>query len=210
MPISEFILDSTMANAAGFQHFSGPFVTVLSSKTSQRYRLQSDNLPALWTLIQSLENRLHKHFSGNNAGGPLEFSYTSSLPLHEYFSEIDGHFQKRQTLRSLQEQLAHSTTQLRAIERRLLSRFKDKTPVPLTNLDTLLEGTYRHVQDTTDKVEECLQDLEKSGNNLACITSILVFLMHLTASMPFEEVAMVQTALSPIVNDSQEQVSLTT
>ena len=36
----EFVLDSTMANAAGFQHLAGPIVTVLSSKTSQRYRLQ--------------------------------------------------------------------------------------------------------------------------------------------------------------------------
>jgi hypothetical protein len=29
-----------MANAAGFQYLGGPIVTVLSSKTSQRYRLQ--------------------------------------------------------------------------------------------------------------------------------------------------------------------------
>ena len=39
-PPSEFVLDSTMANAAGFQHLGGAVVTVLSSKTSQRYRLQ--------------------------------------------------------------------------------------------------------------------------------------------------------------------------
>ncbi len=41
-----------MANAAGFQYYGGPFVTVLSSKTSQRYRLQSDNLPSLWMLTK--------------------------------------------------------------------------------------------------------------------------------------------------------------
>ena len=35
---TEFVLDSTMSNAAGFQYFGGPYVTVLSSKTSQRYR----------------------------------------------------------------------------------------------------------------------------------------------------------------------------
>ena len=31
------------------------------------------------------------------------------------------------------------------IQRRLLTRFKDKTPAPLANLDVLLEGTYRQV-----------------------------------------------------------------
>ena len=46
-------------------------------------------------------------------------------------------------LLSLQEQLSQRTMQFRSIERRLLSRFKDKTPTALTNLDTLLEGTYR-------------------------------------------------------------------
>ena len=112
--ISEFVLDSTMANAAGFQHFCGPFVTILSSKNSQRYRIQSDNLPALWLLIQSLENRLHAMFdnttinnksdsvsSSNQNSSQLEFSYSASLPLHEYFTEIETHFHKRNKLNLL-------------------------------------------------------------------------------------------------------------
>ena len=100
-----------MANAAGFQHFCGPFVTILSSKNSQRYRIQSDNLSALWLLIQSLENRLHSMFdhpsNKNGSGGPsnqnspLEFSYSASLPLHEYFTEIETHFHKRNKLELL-------------------------------------------------------------------------------------------------------------
>ena len=102
--------------------------------------------------------------------------------------------------------MAQRTAQLRAIERRMLARFKDKTPVPLINMDTLMEGTYRHVLETTDLIEECQMDVARASNNLSCITSILVFLMHLTASMTFEEVTLVQSALSPIVNSSQDQV----
>ena len=108
----------------------------------------------------------------------------------------------------LKEQLGQRTTQLRAIERRLLTRFKDKTPTPLTNLDTLMEGTYRHILETTELVEECQTDVARSSNNLSCITSILVFLMQLMASMTYDEVALVQSALSPVVNTSQEQVFL--
>jgi Bardet-Biedl syndrome 9 protein len=44
-----------------------------------------------------------------------------------------------------QQQLSERSAQFRSIERRLLTRFKDKTPTPLTNLDTLLEATYRQV-----------------------------------------------------------------
>ena len=98
---AEFVLDSTMANAAGFQYFGGHFVTVLSSKTSQRYRLQSDNLPALWLLIHSLETRLHNRFTGSGSGNELKCSYSSSLPLHGYFSEIETHFHKRNKMDTL-------------------------------------------------------------------------------------------------------------
>ena len=40
---TEFVLDSTMSNAAGFQYFGGPYVTVLSSKTSQRHSISKDS-----------------------------------------------------------------------------------------------------------------------------------------------------------------------
>jgi Bardet-Biedl syndrome 9 protein len=42
--------------------------------------------------------------------------------------------------------LSQRSAQFRSIQRRLLTRFKDKTPAPLQNLDTLLEGTYRQVK----------------------------------------------------------------
>lgn len=45
--------------------------------------------------------------------------------------------------------LNQRASQFRAIQRRLLTRFKDKTPSPLANLDTLLEGTYRQVCNTS-------------------------------------------------------------
>ena len=45
--------------------------------------------------------------------------------------------------------LAQRSQQFRAIQRRLLTRFKDKTPAPLANLDTLLDGTYRQVWSCT-------------------------------------------------------------
>ena len=112
---AEFVLDSTMANAAGFQHLCGPFVTILSSKNSQRYRIQSDNLPALWLLIQSLENRLQAMFdrsanTNSDSGSPLEFSYSASLPLHEYFTEIETHFHKRNKLQLLMVSRYHRRT----------------------------------------------------------------------------------------------------
>ena len=109
--------------------------------------MQSDDLPALWPLTREIEARLqrmHSRAGADNGGdGSLQCSYSASLPMHEYFSEIEAHFHKRERQKQLCDQLAQRTTQFRSIERRLLARFKDKTPTTLTNLDTLLEGTYR-------------------------------------------------------------------
>lgn len=41
--------------------------------------------------------------------------------------------------------------QYQAIQRRLLSRFKDKTPAPLNYLDALLEGTHEQVYNISFK-----------------------------------------------------------
>ena len=56
----EYVLDSSMTNAAGFQQYGGPVITVLSSKTSQRYRLQSENLPSIWLITYQVKKRLEQ------------------------------------------------------------------------------------------------------------------------------------------------------
>ena len=55
------------------------------------------------------------------------------------------HSQQRLNQTKYRELLAQRAQQFRTIQRRLLTRFKDKTPAPLANLDTLLDGTYRQV-----------------------------------------------------------------
>ena len=165
----EFVLDSSMSNAAGFQVYGGPVITVLSSKTSQRYRLQSENLPAIWLITEQVKRRLEQRFTKSDGSSDLECSYTSSLPLQEFFTEIDSYFSKRKQYKSVLETLTQRMSQFRAIERRLLTRFKDKTPSPLTNLDMLLEGTYRQVLASCDQMENCTNEEGKSAANLGCI-----------------------------------------
>jgi len=52
----------------------------------------------------------------------------------------------RQDLEQCYEWLGRHAHQFRSIQKRLLTRFKDKTPVGLAHLDTLLDGTYMQVR----------------------------------------------------------------
>ena len=53
--------------------------------------------------------------------------------------------QMRCSLTQCREVMRRQSLQFRAVQKRLLTRFKDKTPSGLSHLDTLLEGTYRQV-----------------------------------------------------------------
>jgi Bardet-Biedl syndrome 9 protein len=94
---------SGTSSAAGFQCYGGrgSVVTVLAAKSSQRYRLQCDTLPPLCLLTSQLVERLNRHFSKQKDFG---CSYSSSLPVHELFSEIGTHFLFREKARKIQVQ----------------------------------------------------------------------------------------------------------
>jgi len=89
------------SNAAGFLCYGGrgSVVTVLAAKSSQRYRLQCDSLPSLCLFTSQLVDRLNRHFAKHK---DFVCSYSSSLPVHELFSEIGTHFLFREKARKIQ------------------------------------------------------------------------------------------------------------
>ncbi|RXN22946.1 PTHB1 isoform X2 [Labeo rohita] len=136
------------SSALGFQLITGSRVIVLASKTSQRYRIQSESFEDIWLVAKELVQRFDQHFASL---GVKDFrnSFTGPIPLPEYFETVDHHFELRVNAQKYQDLLSERAVQFRAIQRRLLTRFKDKTPGPLQNLDTLMEGTYRQVSTIT-------------------------------------------------------------
>ena len=54
--------------------------------------------------------------------------------------------------------------------------------------------------------EACQLEQATSSNNLSCITSMLIFLVRLMTGMKLEESEKIEAALSPFVQQSQEQV----
>ncbi|GFO18472.1 protein pthb1-like isoform x1 [Plakobranchus ocellatus] len=192
--------------ALGFQYFGGgPIVTVLASKTSQRYRLQCDRLEAIWLPMRELVARLNGHFRKGSAHSDFRVSFDGALPLQEYFELVDTHFEFRTGSDKCRELLGQRASQFRTIQKRLLTRFKDKTPAPLQNLDTLLEGTYRQILALADAVDENSVAEMVSANNLSSGTYLLNLLLKLWVDMVEEEFRVLETTLSPVVNASEEQ-----
>lgn len=104
----------------------------------EKYRFQSDSLSNIWLFCNLLIERL-------SASSTIEFEYGDPLPLNDYFLIIDRHYELRVECEQINSTLEILSKQFRAIQKRLLNKFKDKTPTLLDNLDILLENTSQQV-----------------------------------------------------------------
>ncbi|XP_019393982.1 PREDICTED: protein PTHB1 isoform X2 [Crocodylus porosus] len=195
--------DEDQVNSLGFQFLAGSRITLLASKTSQRYRIQSDQLEDIWLIANELTLRLEEHFKKQNCKDFL-CTFSGSIPLQEYFECIDHHFELRLNAEKFQELLSERAIQFRAIERRLLTRFKDKTPAPLQHLDTLLEGTYRQVIALADAAQENQANLFQAFIKLKSATHLVIMLISLWQKLSPDQVAILEATFLPLMQDTQE------
>ncbi|XP_053083687.1 protein PTHB1 isoform X2 [Pangasianodon hypophthalmus] len=190
-------------NALAFQFIAGSRVTVLASKTSQRYRIQSESFEDIWLVAKELVQRFERHFAKL---GVKDFrnSFSGPIPLTEYFETVDHHFELRVNAQKYQDLLSERAVQFRAIQRRLLTRFKDKTPAPLQNLDTLMEGTYRQVIALADAAEENRACLVQAFSRLCSATHLLILLVSLWQGLSIDQTAILEATLLPLLQDTPQ------
>ncbi|XP_066210488.1 protein PTHB1 isoform X1 [Saccopteryx leptura] len=195
--------EDDQVNIMGFQFLGGSQVTLLASKTSQRYRIQSEQFEDLWLITNELIIRLQEHFEKQ---GIKDFacSFSGPMPLQEYFELIDHHFELRVNGENLEELLAERAVQFRAIQRRLLTRFKDKTPAPLQHLDSLLDGTYKQVIALADAVEETQGSLRQAFTRLQSASRLVLLLLGLWQKLSADQTAVLEAAFLPLQQDTQE------
>lgn len=195
--------DDDQVNVMGFRLLGGSRVTLLASRTSQRYRIQSDQFEDLWLITNELILRLQEYFE-NQGIKDFACSFSGCIPLQEYFELIDHHFELRINGKKLEELLSERAVQFRAIQRRLLTRFRDKTPAPLQHLDTLLDGTYKQVMALADAVEENQDRLLQSSAGLRSATYLLILLVRLWQKLSADQTAILEAAFLPLQEDTQE------
>ncbi|XP_074642219.1 protein PTHB1-like [Tubulanus polymorphus] len=200
----DLVEEDSGGNAIGLQFYGDSVVTILASKTSQRYRLQSDKFEALWLPTYEIVSRLDMY---HRTRGQADFkaTFSGNIPLHEFFEVIDSHFQYRNNDLQIKDQLSQRAGQFRAIQRRLLTRFKDKTPAPLVNLDTLLDGTYKQLLHIADLAEDNKKNLEQISSALSCTVRLINFLISLWRPLTDKEFYILESSLTPLVSDMNEQ-----
>ncbi len=210
------------------QFYCGSDVTIRVSKSRLKCRLQSSCFEAMWLLTNQLVRRIVSYHSKmrkmaeakRDAGDekkqpsdggkaprpvPLRITYKDMLPLKDYFRLIDEHFNQRVVLMRLEATLEFTANQFRAVQRRLLVRFKHKNPAPLNNLDLLLRETFMRLNALADSVVACKQKLKAAASNLSCGTHLLLLLVRFKFGLDAKNAYLMEAFLSPVVDDTEKQ-----
>lgn len=88
-------VDESMSNAVALEHIGdGTVVSILASKSTNKYRLQSDSLAALALPVVELQRRLQLALPG------LRISLDSTPPVVELWSLVELHFAAQNELQN--------------------------------------------------------------------------------------------------------------
>ena len=67
--------------------------------------------------------------------------------MEELWACVDSHLASRQAVAAIDAKLDLAAHQLRAVQKRLLLRYKDKQPASVAHLDLLIHATFNQLQD---------------------------------------------------------------
>ncbi|XP_078489458.1 protein PTHB1-like [Ciona intestinalis] len=182
----EFCQSDSGPSCIGFEYFHGAKATILTSKSSNRYRVQCDIYDGLWLVTNELVRRLNDK--------NIEVTTQESPNLSEYFDIVDQHYLLRVGCEELTFGLEQRAQQYRAIQRRLLTRFKDKTPSSLNCLDTLLEGTHLQLMSLADALVQHDERTRISSNILSSASLLLALMVKLWSRMGDQQGAVLRGA----------------
>ena len=185
------------ASASVFTLFTwgwGEDVTVLVSKKSGRYRLQGGCYHAFGVLMAELVSRLTsfyqeeskhsgqlavvQHEAGREAE-ELVLKFEEDLPLNDFFPLLERHHAQRAAVSALHGRLTRLSQQFRAVQKRLLVRYKDKNPTPLLHFDVLLTETYDAIVQVSALLDTEQAALSALSSQLAAASQHLVLLLSL-------------------------------
>lgn len=198
---SDFVSDIT-SQTVGMQFLHGAQVSILVSRSSQKYRIQSDSFAALWLPTMELIRRLHQYYKRSVNGEALKYSFSSNLPLQEYFDIIDKYFEVRQRGMELEEHLGQRAAQFRVVQKCVLTKLKDKTPTPLNNFDSLLEVTQRELLSLANQQMEACKAHENVISMLSSASQLILLLLKLKVQMNSADFKIFQAAFAVDLNSS--------
>ncbi|KAK2962383.1 putative BBS9 protein [Blattamonas nauphoetae] len=161
---------------------SGHDASILVSMNTGRYRVQSTTLDGLRVISEELQMRIRDHYAEddeNDEQEPLLLTTSDPIPFGVVLPLIDAHFEIRQNLRETVNDMEKKANLLRAIEKRLLVRCKEKSVSNLSNMDVFFDQTINEQRNNIYRASHLFEELSASSIRLDNAMAVLTFIAEL-------------------------------
>eukprot|EP00828_Plagiopyla_frontata_P009753 TRINITY_DN15050_c0_g1_i1.p2 TRINITY_DN15050_c0_g1~~TRINITY_DN15050_c0_g1_i1.p2 ORF type:complete len:249 (+),score=33.48 TRINITY_DN15050_c0_g1_i1:229-975(+) len=159
--------------------------TILQAKSSTKYRFQSSCFEGLQYCFREFVQRVE------NMQG-IQIIYGEALPLQDFFGLIIDHNELFETMTQNSKELEAKATKFRIIQKRLLTRYKEKNPTPLNSLDILFQQCYQDIIDQGTKNSQIISAFYACSKKLALATNFIALLLKLRFNLSNSAYQMVQ------------------
>merc|ERR1711933_382276 len=149
-------------------------------------------------VVDELIRRIHKIESN------AVLLFKDELPLNEYLQRITNRYSIYLQIRFLEKNLEKLSDQFRVIQKRLLTRYKNKNPTPLNQMDVLLKETYQSIIGDANKLQSLNAKLEFLSHRLWNIQNLLLILMQCKFQLDDANMSILTSFLSIGTNEIAE------
>jgi len=105
------------------------------------------------------------------------------LPIHEVNELLDEHNAIKERITEREGELEKLSSLYRAIQKRLLLRFKDKNPAPLNNLDLLLKSVYQKIMNISNDIKSLQREMSNNCSKLSFALEILFLVLKIQTKL---------------------------
>ncbi|CAD8199543.1 unnamed protein product [Paramecium pentaurelia] len=170
-------IDSSLLNQSLMTlQMTNSTVSILANKQNDRWRLQSDNFEAISFLLHELVVRERENVK-----------YTEDVPLKDIFGVIDEHFTLKLSLKEYEKDLEQKATEFRAIQKKILQRFKENNPASVESMNSLLELCFQQFIQLMDNTQKCQNIFKQLQHNLQCMIHLMLLLCYLRFKITQEQ-----------------------
>lgn len=162
------VFGNVAPNVLSMHYLNGADATVLVSKNAARFKLQGSTMEGLWLLADEVTRRVRQHYGEEN----LALEVPDDVPLPDFLAVVDTHWAIRKEMSNAQGALDQAAELFRAVEKRLLARFRDRSPADATAVAVLFQESYKLLQERADAVTVAKRRLRQASAMLNCCAQL--------------------------------------
>ena len=196
-----YVTAATAQNVLSMRLATDEVASVVVSRSGGRFRVQGDSFATLWLPLQELVHRLENIFAGD---GSLTITFDDPLPLGDLFDVMDRHLEARTAYQETMDELERRTAQFRSVQKRLLVRFKDRSPEPLQHLDELLHDTHRQIHTLAGRARAQRHAVRVLHGHLCGSVRLVLLLARLHYRLPARAAGVLEALVSPQLAEGHE------